>query len=151
MVRDRIGAREDRFFATVFLGSGLLFVAMLFVAAAVAGGLITAAAAPSSGAPGPETLALGRRVTALLLNLYAMRMAAVFTIMTVTIALRTGIIRRWLGYVGLRGGARAPGRDRRLPVDGVGVPRVDPGAEHRHPRSPGPARTRVFRETKRAT
>jgi hypothetical protein len=100
VVRDRIGAREDRFFATVFLGSGLLFVAMLFAAAAVAGGLITAAAAPSSGAPGPETLALGRRVTALLLNLYAMRMAAVFSIVTVTIALRTGIIRRWLGYVG---------------------------------------------------
>src|SRR5580704_10874321 len=40
VVRDRIGEREDRFFATVFLGSGLLFVAMMFVAAAVAGGLI---------------------------------------------------------------------------------------------------------------
>jgi hypothetical protein len=26
VIRDRIGAREDRFFATVFLGSGLLFV-----------------------------------------------------------------------------------------------------------------------------
>jgi len=34
----RIGGREDRFFATVFLGSGLLLVGMLFVAAAVAGG-----------------------------------------------------------------------------------------------------------------
>jgi hypothetical protein len=31
VVRDRIGQREDRFFASVFLGSGLLFVAMLFV------------------------------------------------------------------------------------------------------------------------
>ena len=28
VVRDRIGAREDRFLSTVFLGSGLLFVAM---------------------------------------------------------------------------------------------------------------------------
>src|SRR5262249_43164738 len=35
VVRDRIGQREDRFFATVFLGSGLLFVALLFVASAV--------------------------------------------------------------------------------------------------------------------
>jgi hypothetical protein len=41
-VRDRIGAAEDRFFATVFLGTGLLFVAMLFAAAAVAGGLFAA-------------------------------------------------------------------------------------------------------------
>ena len=40
VVRDRLGKLEDRFFATVFLGSGLLFIAMLFNAAAVAGGLI---------------------------------------------------------------------------------------------------------------
>jgi hypothetical protein len=100
VIRDRIGAHEDRFFATVFLGSGLLFVAMLFVAAAVAGGIISGAAVRSSGAPGLGTLVLGRRVTALLLNVYAMRMAAVFTITTVTIALRTGIMRRWLGYIG---------------------------------------------------
>jgi hypothetical protein len=45
MVRNRIGPREDRCFATVFLGSGLLFVAMLFVGAAVDGGLIATAAA----------------------------------------------------------------------------------------------------------
>jgi hypothetical protein len=40
VVRTRIGDREDRFFATVFLGSGLLYVAMLFVSAALAGGLV---------------------------------------------------------------------------------------------------------------
>src|SRR5246500_3730911 len=45
VIRDRIGDREDRFFATVFLGSGLLFVGMLFVAAAVAGAAIAAATA----------------------------------------------------------------------------------------------------------
>jgi hypothetical protein len=40
VVRDRLGEREDRFFATVFLGSGLLFLAMLFASAAVAGGIL---------------------------------------------------------------------------------------------------------------
>ena len=39
VVRNLIGEREDRFFATVFLGSGLLFVAMLFVAAGVGGAI----------------------------------------------------------------------------------------------------------------
>ena len=34
VVRDRIGAGEDRLFATVFLGSGLLFIAMLFAGGA---------------------------------------------------------------------------------------------------------------------
>jgi hypothetical protein len=100
VLRDRIGKREDRFFATVFLGSGLLFVGMLFVAAAVAGGLIAAASRPS-GPPGPDTLALGRDVTALLVNVYAMRMAAVFTLTTVTIARRTEIVSRWLTVAGI--------------------------------------------------
>jgi hypothetical protein len=51
VVRDRIGEREDRFFATVFLGSGLLFIAMLFVASAVAAGSL-ADLAVRGGAPG---------------------------------------------------------------------------------------------------
>ena len=98
VLRDRIGEREDRFFATVFLGSGLLFVAMIFVAAAIAGGVI---AADTSSPPGAGTLALGRIVTATLVNVYAMRMAAVFTLTTVTIARRTEIVSRWLTVAGL--------------------------------------------------
>jgi hypothetical protein len=100
VLRDRIGEREDRFFATVFLGSGLLFVAMMFVAAAVGGALI-AAAAVSSNLPGGGTLALSRNITNGLLNVYAMRMAAVFTLTTVNIARRTQIVSRWLTLAGL--------------------------------------------------
>jgi hypothetical protein len=100
VLRDRIGEREDRFFATVFLGSGLLFVAMLFVGMAVAGGLFVAASR-SSGPPGADTLALGRDVTGSLVNVYSMRMAAVFTLSTVTIARRTEIVSRWLTVAGL--------------------------------------------------
>jgi hypothetical protein len=99
VLRDRIGAHEDRFFATVFLGSGLLFVGMMFVAAAIAGGLI--ADMSSSAPPGADTLALGRNVTSLLLNVYSMRMAAVFTLTTVTIARRTKIVSRWLIAAGI--------------------------------------------------
>ena len=99
VVRDRIGPREDRFFATVFLGSGLLFVAMSFVAAAVSGGLI-AAAAVRSAAPGPDTLAFSRQITHVVLHVYALRMAAVFTFSTATITLRTKVIPRWIGVLG---------------------------------------------------
>jgi hypothetical protein len=98
VLRDRIGEREDRFFATVFLGSGLLFVGMLFVAAASAGALLASA---SAALPSPGTLALGRNVTTSLLNVYSMRMAAVFTLTTVTIARRTEIVSRWLTLAGL--------------------------------------------------
>ena len=98
VLRDRIGEREDRLFATVFLGSGLLFVGMLFVAGAVAGGTI---AASSSLSPGSDTLALSRNVTGSLLNVYTMRMAAVFTLATVNIARRTSFVSRWLILAGL--------------------------------------------------
>jgi len=100
VVRDRIGQREDRFFASVFLGSGLLFVAMLFAAAAFAGGLIADVTAGSASTPGPDTLALGRQVTSLLLHVYGMRMAAVFTVSTATITLRTKVVPRWIGMLG---------------------------------------------------
>ena len=83
VVRDRIGQHEDRFFATVFLGSGLLFIAMLFVAGGVAAGLLAHAAAARTGAP-TEVWGLGRRIAAAVLNTYAMRMAAVFMISTAT-------------------------------------------------------------------
>src|SRR5262249_26276215 len=41
-VRSRIGIHEDRLFATVFLAAGILFVAMLFAAAATAGASLAA-------------------------------------------------------------------------------------------------------------
>lgn len=93
VVRDRLGPYEDKFFATVSLGSGLLFVAMLFVAAAItAGALVTTDASPIA--------AFGRRIGAVVLHVYAMRMAAVFTVSTATIGLRTGLVPRWLGVTG---------------------------------------------------
>ena len=99
VLRDRIGEREDRFFATVFLGSGLLFIAMLFVGAAVAGAIIADVAPPTL--PGRDALTLGRNITTSLLNVYSMRMAAVFTLTTVNIARRTQFVSRWLTLAGL--------------------------------------------------
>src|ERR1700751_1226485 len=40
VVRDRLGPLEDRFFASVFFGSGLLFVASLYASAAFSGALV---------------------------------------------------------------------------------------------------------------
>lgn len=96
VIRDRIGAAEDRFFASVFLGTGLLFVAMLFVAGAVAGGLIATESQHGSGGISPEVWRLGRHTSYTVLNVYAMRMAGAFMIVTTTIARRLGILPRWL-------------------------------------------------------
>ena len=63
VIRDRIGDREDRFFATVFLGSGLLFLAMLFASAAVAGGIMTMYGATPSLLLQNGVYTFGRTVT----------------------------------------------------------------------------------------
>jgi len=100
VIRDRIGEHEDRLFATVFLGSGLLLVGVLFVAAAVAGGLIAAAGATPSDAQSSGTWNLGYQVTFTLLNVYAMRMGAVFAITTASIGKRSGVLPHWLAIAG---------------------------------------------------
>jgi hypothetical protein len=100
VLRDRLGELEDRFFATVFLGSGLLFLAMLFASAAFAGGIIIAYAAKPAELLGSPTFTFARAATYEILNLYAVKMAAVFMISTSTLAIRTGIIARWIAFVG---------------------------------------------------
>jgi hypothetical protein len=98
-VRARIGEAEDKFFATVFLGSGLLFVATLFGAAASAGGLLVTAGA-SGGDSKLQLWSFGRHFTFSLLTTYSMRMAAVFTFSTSSIGHRLGVLPRWLSFLG---------------------------------------------------
>jgi len=96
VVRDQLGALEDRFFASVFLGSGLLFLAMVFVSMAVAGALLAGVSAPRGAGYSPDTAAFARATMLQIGNVYALRMAAVFMMSLGTIWLRTGLMPRWL-------------------------------------------------------
>src|SRR5215467_12749989 len=78
VLRDRMGKLEDRFFATVFLGSALLFLAMIFAAGAVAAGIIRLLASGSQSLMGPGIYALGRIGIYQVMHVYAIRMAGVF-------------------------------------------------------------------------
>jgi hypothetical protein len=100
VLRDRLGELEDRFFATVFFGSGLLFLAMLFASAAVAGGIIIAYSARPEGLLDSPTFTFARAVTYEIMNLYAVKMAGVFMISTSTLAIRTGFVPRWIAFLG---------------------------------------------------
>jgi len=84
----------------VFLGSGLLFIAMVFATGAVAGGIVLTA----DDGPAADVWSFGRRVSLALLTVYAMRMAAVFAISTTIIAARLGLAPRWLTVLGLSTG-----------------------------------------------
>ncbi len=100
VVRDRLGEHEDRFFSTVFFGSGLLFLAMMFVSAAMVGGILTVYESAPSQLLDSGSFAFSRAVTYHIMNIYAVRMAGVFMISTCTLGLRTGIIPRWIVFLG---------------------------------------------------
>ncbi|MER5178713.1 hypothetical protein ABT009_10130 [Streptomyces sp. NPDC002896] len=103
-VRDYIGhGGEDRFFDTLFLGSGLLCLAMLFALAVGIDGL-TGGGGVSPPTGEQESWELGRHLSLSLLADYAMRMAAVFTVCTTVIGSRIGAFPRWLNWLGAGAG-----------------------------------------------
>jgi hypothetical protein len=87
-LRARVGDAEDRFVATVFLGSGLVFVATMFGAGAAAGSVLS------------QPSAFGRHFAYTLMTTYALRMAAVFVFTASTIGHRLGALPRPLALFG---------------------------------------------------
>ncbi len=99
-LRDRLGEREDRFFATVFFGSALLFLAMLFVAAAIAGAILLVFATEPSEMLNSATLHFARALVYNIINVYAIKMAGVFMFSTSTVAVYTEFSPRWIAILG---------------------------------------------------
>ena len=99
VLRDRMGQLEDRFFSSVFLGSGLLYLAMTFVSAALAGGLLTSYALEPELLIDSGLYTYSRAVMWRISNVYAVRMAGVFMISLGTISVRTRIMPRWLAFL----------------------------------------------------
>jgi hypothetical protein len=99
VIRDRMGQLEDKFFSSVFFGSGLLFLAMTFVAAALAGGLLTSYAIIPTELIDSGLYTFIRTVMYRISNIYAIRMAGVFMISLATISVRTRIMHRGLAFL----------------------------------------------------
>ena len=99
VVRAGFGRLEDKFFSSVFIGSGLLFLAMTFVSSAVGAGLVASNSVMADAAAHAEVAAFGQMVLLALSKTYALRMAAVFMISLATIWLKTGLMPRWLVVV----------------------------------------------------
>jgi hypothetical protein len=100
VIRDRLGEYEDKLFSTVFLGSGLLFLAMLFASAATAGGVITAFQTMPQQVIDTGLYGYGRATTYELMNTYAIKMAGVFMISSCTLFVRLKLAPRWMVFLG---------------------------------------------------
>jgi hypothetical protein len=98
VVRAQVAPLTDRFFETVFLGSGLIFVVMLFASAASLSAVLWLQDA-GVDVP-PETRAFAWSLASGLLGSFGARMAAVFTISVSSVVLRAGRLPRWLPLCG---------------------------------------------------
>jgi hypothetical protein len=97
VVRSCLGSMEDQFFSTVFFGSGLLFLAMMFVSAAIAGGILSSYAIEADTLIKSGVVTFGRAVMYTITNVYSVRMAGVLMISLATIWMRTRVMpRMWL-------------------------------------------------------
>jgi hypothetical protein len=101
-LRRRIGRSEDQFFATVLLGSGLLFVAMFFAAGAAASSVaVLEDSAPEDAFAGFQT---GRAMARAFYFVFALKMAAAFMLVASTIGRRTGVLPSWFALLGIVAG-----------------------------------------------
>jgi hypothetical protein len=94
VIRNRLGRMEDQFFSTVFYGSGLLFLAMMFCSAAIAGGLLSGYELDPNAMTQSGVITFARTVIYTVTNVYAIRMAGVFMLSLGTIWVRTRVMPR---------------------------------------------------------
>ena len=99
VVRAHLGNFEDQFFSSVMFGSGLLFLAMVFAAAAIAGGIIVSYGVAADKLIENGVVVFGRAVVYTIMNVYAIRMAGVFMISLDTIWLQTRVVPRPFVFV----------------------------------------------------
>jgi hypothetical protein len=99
VLRDRMGQLEDKFFSSVFFGSGLLYLAMTFVSAALAGGLLVSYTLEPDKLVASGVYIFSRAVMWRISNVFAVRMAGVFMLSLATISVRTRILHRGLALL----------------------------------------------------
>lgn len=99
VIRDRLGYLEDQFFSTLFFGSGLIYLALIFVSPAIAGDLLAVYALDPNLVFNNGINLIGRAISNRITMVYAIRMAGMFTFVLGTIWVRTQVMPRWLALV----------------------------------------------------
>jgi hypothetical protein len=100
VIRKRAGDREDKFFSTVFLGSGILLTGVMLAGAAAQASPAIAVDLADGRIPHTGTIAALNGLGTSLLLIVLPRLHAVFMISTSTMTLRAGAFSRSLSYLG---------------------------------------------------
>ena len=96
VIRDHIGDREDRFFATVFLGSGIAFVVLFFIWAATTGAVFGSFSLAADLLTSKDIFIFGLMFRNEILGNYILRIAGVYMFSIGTIWTRSEVMPRWL-------------------------------------------------------
>lgn len=99
VIRDHIGEREDRFFATVFLGSGIAFVVLMFIWAATIGAIFGTFAQAAEILADNDVYIFGFMFMNEILGNYVLRIAGVYMLSIGTIWTRADVMPRWLTLI----------------------------------------------------
>ena len=110
VMRDLMGDLEDKFFATVFLGSGIILVVMLYIWAAAFGAVFGTYAAAAELLVDNDIFIYATVFMNQIIGNYFLRMAAVYMLSIGSLWTRTDVVPRWLTILTF--------------VDGPGIPAV---------------------------
>jgi len=99
VIRDWLGEREDKLFATVFWGSGLIFVTLLFVWAATLGAMFGSYAAAANRLTDNDIYIFGVTFMNEIIGNYTLRMAGVYMLSISSLWARTGVMPHWLTII----------------------------------------------------
>ena len=99
VIRDHIGDREDRFFATVFLGSGIAFVVLMFIYAAATGAVFRSFSLATDLLADEDIFIFGFLFMNEILGNYILRLAGVYMFSIGTIWTRATVMPRWLTII----------------------------------------------------
>jgi len=100
VIRRRLGDLEDRFFATVFLGSGIVYVTVWLIGAGALAAPAVALTQLDTATVSPASASLAGGIGGSLILVVAPRLQAVFIFTTSTVILRSRVLPSWLAFLG---------------------------------------------------
>lgn len=99
VIRERLGEYEDRFFATIFYGSGIIQVVLLFIWGAIFGALMAARALTAAGMVDNQIYIFSFALMNEIIGNYGLRMAGVYMTAINSLWSKTGLMPRWLTII----------------------------------------------------
>ena len=96
VIRELLGEMEDRFFATIFYGSGIIQVVLLFIWGAIFGAVMVARAMTATGLIDNGIYIFSFALMNEIIGNYALRMAGVYMTAINSLWSKTNLMPRWL-------------------------------------------------------